>query len=172
MPSHEKVFRLRETPTFGCLEFLLVSGPRNRSSRARETSTSRNTQQSTCNLVGASSLRSRPGPDSLWKPKKKCATLRPNAFFSCDARPRPPAADYECSDKVHPFDKVSSRVRETLTFRALKNSKRGKCRLARTKHPLLSILELRISILTRETCPSSCRDSDSLCQASGRSLVG
>ena len=142
MASRKQVFRLRATPTFGCLEFLLDSGTQNRSSRARETPTCRNTQKSTCNLVGTSFLRSRLGPDSLWKPK---IILRHSAFCSCDARPRPPAADYECSDKVHPFNKVSSRSRETLTFEALTNSISGKCRLAYTKRPLLSILELRIS---------------------------
>ena len=73
-----------------------------------------------------------PGQINFGNQKSYCAALRPNAFFSCDARPRPPAADYECSDKVHPFNKVSSRVRETLTFEALKKNKRGKYRLALT----------------------------------------
>ena len=85
-----------------------------------------------------------PGQIHFGNQKKYCATLRPNTIFSCDARPRTAAADYECSDKVHPFHKVSSRARETLTFEALQNSKRGKCRLGHTQHPLLSILELRI----------------------------
>ena len=89
-----------------------------------------------------------------------------------DTRPRHPARDYKCGDKSNLFGKVPSRARETLTFGAVQNSTRGNCRLAYTKQLLSSIPELRISIRARETCPSSCRDSDSIRQPSGRSLAG
>ena len=113
-----------------------------------------------------------PGQIHSGNQNKCCATLRPNAIFGGDARPRPPASDYECGGKSNLFCKVPSRARKTPTFGALQNSKRGNCRLASTKHLLSSIPKLRISIRARETCPSSCRDSDSLRQPSGRSLAG
>ena len=53
------------------------------------------------------------------------APLRPNTFCCCDARPKPPAEDYECGDKSNPFGKVPSRADKTPTFKALENSKRG-----------------------------------------------
>ena len=103
--------------------------------------------------------------------QNKCrASLRPNAYFFGHARPRPPASDYKSGDKSNVFGKVRCRARETLTLEALQNSTRKNCRLAHTKHLLSSILQLRISIRARETCPSGCRDSDSLRQPSGRSL--
>ena len=100
--------------------------------------------------------RAPPGQIHFGNQSKCCATLRPNAYLFCDARPRPPASDYKCGDKSNLFGKVPSRARETLAFEALQNSKRGICRLGYTKHLLSSILELRISIRAQETCPSSC----------------
>ena len=72
-------------------------------------------------------------------------------FFFCDARPRPPASDYKCDDKSKLFGTVPSRAHEMHTFEALENSKRENCRLAPTKHPLSSILEVRISIQAPES---------------------
>ena len=54
-------------------------------------------------------------------------------FFQIDARPRPPAEDHECGDKVNHFGAVLSCADETLTFKALENSKRGKCDLVSTE---------------------------------------
>ena len=113
-----------------------------------------------------------PGQIHFGNQTKCCATLRPNACFFCDARPRHPASDYKCGDKTKLFGKVRSRARETLTFEALQNSTRGNCRLAYTKQLLSSIPELRICIRAPETCPSSCRDLDSIRQPSGRSMAG
>ena len=62
---------------------------------------------------------------------KYCPILRPNTFFCCDARPRPPADDCECGDKSNPFGKVSTRAGETLAFEAFENSKRGNCHWVR-----------------------------------------
>ena len=104
--------------------------------------------------------------------KKCCATLRPNVYFFGDAGPMPPASDYKSGDKSNLFGKVRSRARETLTFEALQNSSRKICRLAHTKHLLSSILQFRIPIRAREAGPSSCCDSDSLRQPSGRTLAG
>ena len=74
-----------------------------------------------------------------------CATLRPNAHFFCDARPRPPASDYKCGGKSNIVGQVPSRARKTLTFEALQNSKRGNWHLASTKHLLLIMLEFRFA---------------------------
>ena len=141
MTCNKQVFRRRETTIFGRLEFAMISGPRKRSSRARETPTFRKARKSGCSPGGASSLRSRPRPDSFWKPKNiSCHSAAKYVFF-CDARPEPAAEDYKCGDKSNPFGKVSSRADETLTFKALENSKRGSCHLASTKHLLLIMLE-------------------------------
>jgi len=74
-----------------------------------------------------------------------CATLRPNAYFFRDARPRPPASDYKCGGKSNIVGQVPSRARKTLTFEALQNSKRGNWHLASTKHLLLIMLEFRFA---------------------------
>ena len=86
-----------------------------------------------------------PGQIHFGNQTKCCATLRPNACFFCDARPRHPASDYKCGDKTKFFGKVRSRARETLTFEALQNSTRGNCHLDSTKHLLLIMLELRFA---------------------------
>ena len=65
--------------------------------------------------------------------------------FFCDARPRPPASDYKCGGKSNIVGQVLSRARETLTFEALQNSKRGNWHLAPTKHLLLIMLEFRFA---------------------------
>ena len=109
----------------------MISGPRSRSSRARETSTFRKTRKGGCNPGGASSLRSCPRPDSFWKPKNMLC----------------PSAAKSCGGKSNPFGKVSSRADETLTFKAFENSKRGNCHLASTKHLLLIMLEFRFAKL-------------------------
>ena len=116
--------------------------------------------------------RALPGQIHSGNQKKCCATLRPNACFIGDAQPRPPASDYKSGDKSNLFCEVRSRARETLTFEALQNSTRGHCRLAHTKQLLSSIPELRICNRAPETCPSSCRDLDSIRQPSGRSMAG
>jgi hypothetical protein len=82
-----------------------------------------------------------PGQIHSGNQDKCCATLRPNAYFCCDARPMPPTSDYKCGDKSNICGKVPSRARETLTSEALENIKRGNCHLASTKHLLLIMLE-------------------------------
>jgi hypothetical protein len=82
-----------------------------------------------------------PGQIRLGFQKKTCATLRPNAFFLGEARLMLPVEENDCSDKLNPLGKVSSRARETTFFKALENSERGNCHLAHTKHLLLSSLE-------------------------------
>ena len=86
-----------------------------------------------------------PGQIHSGNQNKCCATLRPNAFSFCNARPRPSASDNKCSDKSNLFGKVPSRARETFTIEALQNSKRGNCHLASTKHLLLIMLEFRFA---------------------------
>ena len=89
--------------------------------------------------------RALPGQIHSGNQNKCCAALRPNAFFGGDARPRPPASDYECGGKSNLFCKVPSRARKTPTFGALQNSKRGNWHLASTKHLLLIMLEFRFA---------------------------
>ena len=91
-----------------------------------------------------------PGQIHSGNQNKCCAILRPNAFLSSDARPRPPASDYQCGYKSKLLGKVSSRAREAPICEELQNSKRGNCCLACTQHPLSSILEFRISIRALE----------------------
>ena len=67
-----------------------------------------------------------------------CGQMR---IFVRNARPRPPASDYKCGGKSNIVAQVPSRARETLTFEALQNSKRGNCHLASTKHLLLIMPE-------------------------------
>ena len=86
-----------------------------------------------------------PGQIHSGNQNKCCATLRPNAYFFCEARPRPLASDYKCGDKSNLFGKVPSRARKTLTSEALQNSMRGNCHLASTKHLLLIMLEFRFA---------------------------
>ena len=159
--SHEQVFRPCETATFWSLDFLMVSGPRHRSPRVRETSTFRKTRKSACSLGGASSLRNRHQPDSFRIPKKiGCANLWPNTFCISDARPRAPAKDYEYSDKSNPFGKVSSRAGETRAFEALENSSGGNCHLTFgfKQTPSFEHPRDRKLLPTSRYCPSSCRD--------------
>jgi len=95
--------------------------------------------------VAPAPSRAPPGQIHSGSQNRCCAPLRPNAYFFCDARPRPPASDYKCGDKSNLFGKVPSRARETLTSEALQNSKRGNCHLASTKHLLLIMLEFQFA---------------------------
>ena len=63
----------------------MVQGLRNRSSHARETLTFRNTQKSTCNLGGASSLRSCFRPDSFRTPTQVLSRFAAKYVFCCNA---------------------------------------------------------------------------------------
>ena len=61
-----------------------------------------------------------PGQTHFENQNKCCATLRPNAYFFCDVRPRPPAGDYKCGDKSNLFGQVRSRVTKRSLSRPCK----------------------------------------------------
>jgi hypothetical protein len=119
----------------------MISCSRKRSSRARETPTFEKTGKNKCSLARASYLRSRPRPDSSWISKENLRHSAAKCIFFGDARLMLPVEENDCSDKLNPLGKVSSRARETTFFKALENSERGNCHLAHTKHLLLSSLE-------------------------------
>ena len=125
-------------------------------------------------LMAPAPSEAAPGQIQSGNQRIYCAPLRPNTFFFYDARPEPAAEDYRCDDKSNPFGKVSSHADETLSCKALENSRRGNCHLASTKHLLLIMLEFRFAklrgICTFQICIENVTNLVS--QLSGSSHLG
>ena len=118
-------------------------------------------------------LRKKPAPATPILEARKymvplCGQMR---IFIGDARPKLPADSYECGDKSNPLRKVSSRSDETLTSKALEDSKRGNCNSASNEHVLLNMFELRFPMLEFRFDKFSGICIFSICIESARHLV-